>query len=45
LQVNNKKIIKGNNISDEGCRVLNEILLKNENIEQLDIRGNFFKRK
>jgi hypothetical protein len=46
----------GNNIDDEGCEILKEILLENKNIEKIDLscklfeitkvnkRSNMFKR-
>jgi Ran GTPase-activating protein (RanGAP) involved in mRNA processing and transport len=30
-----------NNISDDGCEILNEILLKNQNLEKIDLSGIF----
>jgi hypothetical protein len=35
------KIKLGNEIKDEGCKVLNEILLENKKLEKIDLSGKF----
>jgi hypothetical protein len=32
----------GNNIDDEGCEILKEILLENKNIEKIDLSCKLF---
>jgi hypothetical protein len=33
----------GNNIQDEGCKVLNEIFLENKNIEKINLHSKLLK--
>jgi hypothetical protein len=35
----------GNNIQDEGCKVLNEIFLENKKIEKIDLGCKIYKNK
>jgi hypothetical protein len=39
------KIKLDNDLKDEGCKVLNQILLDNKIIEIIDLSGNLFKNK
>jgi hypothetical protein len=44
LDVNNyNRIILDSDLNDEGCKVLNEILLENKKIEIIDLRSKFSK--
>jgi hypothetical protein len=44
LKVNNQNLkFKGNDINDEGCEILNEILLENKSIEKINLNSNFLK--
>jgi hypothetical protein len=41
--VNSEKIKIGNDLKDESCEILNEILLENKSIEKIDFSCKLFK--
>jgi hypothetical protein len=41
--VNSEKIKIGNDFKDEGCEILNKILLENKKIEKINLGGNYSK--